>query len=216
MRCERRTFLIGTIYWRSNPANLRVGASKGRRFAMKCRTLGPLMLACALLPLPARAQTGPVASNAGLRVGYFSAERAFAESADGKKAIARLTALRDEKARGVDARNKELAAREQILRGDAASLTASALTQQTAAVEKFRLDIQRFIQDAQAEVMGVQRDLEGAFLVKLKPALDKVVTTKGLQLVLRVDTPLVVWFDPADDITADVGKQLAAETPPKN
>jgi Skp family chaperone for outer membrane proteins len=183
---------------------------------MKCRTLAPLTLASMLLPLPARGETPPAAFNSELRVGYFSAERAFAESADGKTAIARVTALRDEKARAVDARNKELAAREQTLKENAASLTTSALTQQSAIVEKFRLDVQRFIQDAQAEVMGVQRDVEGAFLVKLKPALDKVVAAKGLQLVLSMDTPLVVWFDPADDITADVVKQLAAETRPKN
>lgn len=57
--------------------------------------------------------------------------------------------------------------------------------------------------------MGLQRDAESAFLVKLKPALDKVAADKGLQLIFNIDGPQVVWFDPSLDITSDVVKQLA-------
>jgi Skp family chaperone for outer membrane proteins len=164
-----------------------------------------LLVLTIVLP-PARAWAQP-----NLRIAFFDPERAFQASADGKAAIARITALRDEKARAVDEKDKALAAQEQVVKQNAATLSEPARAAQTASVEKFRLDVERFIQDAQTELQGVQRDVESAFLAKLKPAVDKVVATKGLQLVLRVDASLVVWIDPVDDMTADVVKQLEAD-----
>ena len=76
-------------------------------------------------------------------------------------------------------------------------------------MQKLRLDVQRFIEDAQAELMGMQRDAENAFVMKLKPALAKVAKDKGLQLILSVDECPVAWFEPTLDITSDVVKQLA-------
>lgn len=169
------------------------------------RPVTMLALVLILMPAQARAQTE-------VRAAFLDPARAFQASADGKAAIAHLTALRDEKARAIAEKNKALATQEQALKVNAAPLNETARAQQAAAVDKFRLDTERFIQDAQTELTGVQRDAESAFLAKLKPAVDKVVAAKGFQLVLRVDTSLVLWFDPADDITADVVKQLAADT----
>jgi len=143
-----------------------------------------------LTPLGARAQEF-------IRVGCFSPQRAFAESADGKAVVARLTTLQNQKTLAIEAKNRALDAARASQSGD---------------VEKLRIDVQRFIEDAQAELMGIQRDAENAFLVKLKPALDKVVADKGLQLVFNVDGPQVVWFDPVLDITPDVVKQLIARS----
>jgi Skp family chaperone for outer membrane proteins len=58
-------------------------------------------------------------------------------------------------------------------------------------------------------MLGVQRDLEGAFLVKLKPALAEVVKKNDLALVVSLDEPAILWADPALDITGEVVKQLA-------
>ena len=153
------------------------------------RRIGVLVAAVLfLLPFTARAQES-------IRVGCFSPQRAFADSADGKAALVRLTTLQNQKSQAIEVRNRAL---------------ETARANQSGDVEKLRIDVQRFIEDAQAELMGVQREAESAFLVKLKPALDKVVADKGLQLVFNVDGPQVVWFDPALDITPDVVKQLAA------
>lgn len=172
------------------------------------RPVAILALALALLPAKATAQTE-------LRIAFLDPARAFQASADGKTAIARLTELRDEKALAIDEKNKALAAQEHGLKANEAALSETARVQQAAALDKFRLDTERFIQDAQAELAGVQRNAESAFLAKLQPAVDKVIAAKGLQFVLRVDTSLVIWFDPANDITADVVKQLAADMQPR-
>ena len=175
-----------------------------------CRLL--ITVLATLVPMAASAQTRTTSPTAEVRVAFFSPERVFAESADGRAATARINALRDEKARAIEARNKELSGKEQALKTNSASLTERTRRQQTAEVEKFRLDTQRFVEDAQAELMGVERDVESAFLAKLRPAVDKVVAAKGFPLLLSADTPLIVWFDPADDITADIVKQLASTT----
>jgi hypothetical protein len=60
-------------------------------------------------------------------------------------------------------------------------------------VQKLRIDVQRFIEDAQAELLGIQREAENAFVMKLKPAVAKVALDKGH------------WTSP------DVLKQLAAK-----
>jgi Skp family chaperone for outer membrane proteins len=57
--------------------------------------------------------------------------------------------------------------------------------------------------------MGIEREAENAFVVKLKPALAKVARDKGLQIVFNADDGQVAWFDPSVDITSDVVKQLA-------
>lgn len=136
------------------------------------------------VPLAAFAQTPPPTpfGLSGLRVAFFSPERAFSESEEGKAGIARLKTLQEKGAREIDARNKALQSKEEV---------------------------QKFIQEAQAEFLGVQREIESAFTVRLRPAVELVAKEKKLQLILSLDTETFLWVDPSLDITADVVKQLA-------
>ena len=116
------------------------------------------------------------------RIAFFSPSRAFAESTDGKAAAARLTALETDRAKAA----KEL--------------------------EKFRLDTQRFIEDTQAELMGVRRDAETAFLVKLRPAIERVIKDNGIELLFNFDSGVLAWGDPSLDVTSQILKHV--ENPP--
>ena len=137
-----------------------------------------------------------------------SAQRAFSESADGRAVVARLSALQDEKARAVEEKNKALQAQEQAFEQSSSLLSDSARSQRISELQKFRVDVQRFIEDAKAELMRVERDAESAFVIKLKPALAKVAQDKGLQMVFNSDDGLIAWFNPSLDITSDVVKQI--------
>jgi outer membrane protein len=143
-----------------------------------------------------------------VRIAYFSPQRAFAQSTDGKAAQAKLTALQAERVKEIESRNVTLAAERQALERDAPLLNDAARAQRQQAVDRFEVDLQRFIQDAQNELMGVQRDLETAFLAKLRPALDQVAKDKSLLLVLNEDTGLIAWADLSLDITPEVVKRL--------
>jgi outer membrane protein len=178
-----------------------------------------MVLVSTLAPISAFAQapTSPAQpATAGIRLGCVSPQRVFSESADGKAAIARLAALKEERARAIEEKNKALQSQELTLQQNAAVLNEEARTQRSNAVERFRIDVQRFIQDAQTELMGVQREVESAFVFKFKPAVEKVAKEKGLQIVFNLDDGLVSWADSSLDITTDVVKQLAGAVVPGN
>jgi outer membrane protein len=144
-----------------------------------------------------------------MRLASFSPRRAFSESEEGKAGLARLSALQEKRGREIAEKNKALQAQEQALQASAGVLTEAARSQKTRELEKFRIDVQRFIQDAQAEVTGAEREMEVTFLAKLKPALDRVAKDQGLQLIVNLDETALVWADPALDVTAEVVRQLA-------
>jgi Skp family chaperone for outer membrane proteins len=149
------------------------------------------------------------------RVGSLSPQRAFAESAEGKAAIARLQALEEKQSREIAAKNRSLQSQQQALEQNSAVLGADARARQSREVERFRIDVQRFIEEAQAELVGTQREIESAFLAKLRPAVEHVAKSKQLQLVVNLDTDTVMWADTAIDITGAVVQQLAIAEPPR-
>jgi Skp family chaperone for outer membrane proteins len=167
-----------------------------------------IFVGAVLVPLSAVAQESIV------RLGGLSPQRAFAGSAEGKAGMARLAALEEKHTREIAAKNKALQSREQALQETGAVLSEQARTQQTRELEKFRVDVQRFIQEAQADLLGAQRDIESAFVVRLRPVVEQVAKARGLQLVVNLDTDAVVWADSAVDITGEVVKQLARPDAP--
>jgi outer membrane protein len=177
------------------------------------RALSLLVCLTALTGAPALAQSSnaPMSS----RIAFFSPSRAFAESTDGKAATARLTALEAERAKSVQDKEAALQKLERSLEQSTAVLSESAIGQRTKELEKFRLDTQRFIQDAQAELMGVRRDVESAFLVKLRPAIERVIKDNGIQLLFNFDSGVLAWGDPALDVTPLIIKHVENPAPEK-
>ena len=68
-------------------------------------------------------------------------------------------------------------------------LSADARARQTREVERFRVDVQRFIEQAQAELVGAQREIESAFLARLRPAVEQVAKAKQLQHLAAIEPP---------------------------
>jgi Skp family chaperone for outer membrane proteins len=145
------------------------------------------------------------------RIAYFSPSRAFAESSEGKAATARLTALESEHAKATLEKNLAIEKLERTLQQGAAVLSDAARDLRTKELEKFRVDTQRFIEDAQAELMGVRKDAESAFLVKLRPAIERVVKDNAIQLLFNFDSGVLVWGEPSLDVTNQIIKLIEAE-----
>jgi Skp family chaperone for outer membrane proteins len=170
------------------------------------RVFSLLVCLTAAAGAPAFAQS-PNAFTSG-RIAFFSPSRAFAESTDGKAATARLTALEADRAKAVQEKEAALEKLERSLDQSTAVMNEAAISQRTKEVEKFRVDTQRFIQDAQAELMGVRRDAESAFLVKLRPAIERVIKDNGIQLLFNFDSGVLSWGDPALDVTPEIVKHV--------
>ncbi len=174
------------------------------------RVLSLMVCLTALTVSPVLAQSSNAFASVG--IAFFSPSRAFAESTDGKAATARLTALEADRAKAVQEKEAALQKLERSLEQSTAVMNEAAIGQRTKELEKFRVDTQRFIQDAQAELMGVRRDAESAFLVKLRPAIERVVKDNGIQLLFNFDSGVLAWGDPVLDVTPEILKHVESPT----
>ena len=163
--------------------------------------------AVVMVPSLAFAQE-PSVTDVTSRLAYFSPQRAFALSSDGKAAQTKLAALEVERSKELAARNAKLQELQEALQRSAGVLGDTAMRQRELEVERFQIDIKRFIEDAQAEFLGVRRDLETTFFRKLSPALDALAKERRLLFVLNEDAGLLTWANPSVDITADLVKRL--------
>ena len=163
-----------------------------------------------LLSLPSLtfAQGALPTDAASSRLAYFSPQRAFALSSDGKAAEAKLSALEAATSKEIAARNAKLKDMQEALERSTAVLGDAARRQREVEVERFQIDTKRFLEDAQAQFLGVQRDLENSFFAKLRPALDAVAKERGFFFVFNEDSGQLAWANPALDITGDVVKKL--------
>ena len=157
-----------------------------------------------VLPSIAAAQSSQSLNADAIRLAYVSPQRAFFESNDGKAARAKLDSLQSEKSREADARNAKLKVLQQELAQRSSVLAESARRDREQEIDRFQLNLQRFMEDAQAEFLGVRRDLENAFLAKFGPAVDSVARKRGVLFVLNQDSGVLAWADPSFDITSDV------------
>ena len=166
----------------------------------------PALVLCAL-PSLASAQ-GALPTDTAMKLAYFSPQRAFALSTDGKAAEAKLGALEAERSKEIAARNAKLQDMQSALEKTSSVLGEAARRQRESELERFQIDTKRFVEDAQAEFLGVQRTLENTFFAKLRPALDAVAKERGFLFVFNEDSGLLAWADPSVDITSDVVKRL--------
>lgn len=157
-----------------------------------------------VLPSMAAAQAAQSVTPDAIRLAYFSPQHAFFQSNDGKAAEARLTSLQSQTTREVDSRNAKLKALQQELAARSSILAEGARREREQEIDRVQLDLRRFVEDAQAEFLGVQRNLENAFLAKLAPAVDTIARKRGLLFVLNQDSGVLAWADPNLDITSDI------------
>lgn len=137
------------------------------------------------LPSLAAAQISPSATSDATRLAYFSPQRAFFESDTGKAARGKLAALQAETSREVEARSARLKALQDTLVRSGPLLGEPARSQREQEIGRFELDIKRFIEDAQAQFLGVRKDLENAFVARLVPAVASVAKERGSSGAIR-------------------------------
>jgi outer membrane protein len=153
----------------------------------------------------------------GAKVAFINVQRIANESAEGRAATTRVKALNDKKVAELSERQKSLAANQEKLQKGGSVMSDSARGQLEKDIERLQVEIQRFTQDAQAEVQELQNELQNDFQKKLLPVIDAVSQERGLLMVFSVADAGVVWANPGLDITADVIKRFdsTSATAPK-
>ena len=168
-------------------------------------------------PAPVQAPAQPPAPKPfpqGAKVAYVVLQRIANESADGRVATTRIQALQQKKAAELNERNKQLQTMQQKLEKEGSVMSASAAAELQKNIEKQTLEVQRFTQDAQAEVQELQQSLQQEFQQRLEPVLQQVATEMGLQFVFNGPDAGLVWADSSLDISSEVIKKLDSAKPP--
>jgi outer membrane protein len=166
------------------------------------------------------APQAPAPFPAGAKIAYINIQRIASESAEGKAATAKVQALNQKKVVDLNEKNKLMQADQQKLQAGGTVMSDVARGELEKKIERQRVDIDRYTQDAQQEVQELQQTLQNEFQRKLMPIVQQVAQEKGLQLLFSVVDSGLVWGDPGLDVTADVIKRFdsgpAAAAAPKS
>ena len=170
------------------------------------------MFSVLVLSAPAFAQVAAPAPPP-LRMAFVDLQRIAAESTEGKAASAKVQALTQKKSAELSGKQKALQANEQKIQQGGAVLSADVRMQAQKEIDRLTVEIDRFQQDANAEVQELQQQLQGDFQEKLRPVLDGVVKELGVGLLFSAGDAGAIFIDPSLDITADVIKRFDAAKP---
>jgi Skp family chaperone for outer membrane proteins len=139
-----------------------------------------------------------------------SLQRIVAQSNTGKRATQQLEALRDERARELVAKQKELqGVAQQLAKGDA--LPAADRQRLTEDENRRRTELQQMTAKAQSEFQSAQQRLQNEVRAQLSPILADIANRYGVDIVMNSDTA-VAWAAPGTDATNEVLQRLNAET----
>ena len=148
-----------------------------------------------------------------LRMAFVDLQRIAAESTEGKTASGKVQALTQKKSVELEQKTKSLQANQQKLQQGGAVLSEAARAQAQKEVDRLTVEIDRFQQDANAEVQELQQQLQGDFQEKLRPVLDGVVKELGIGLLFSAGDAGAIFIDPTLDITGDVIKRFDVAKP---
>jgi outer membrane protein len=178
-----------------------------------------------VLGTPAVAQTPPPAAavppqQAPLRMAFLDLQRIAAESSEGKAASGKVQALTQKKSAELQEKTKALQGNQQKLQQGGSVLSDAARAQTQREIDRLTVEIDRFQEDANAEVQELQQSLQAEFQEKLRPVVDAVVKELAIGLLFSAGDAGAIYVDPSLDITGEVikrfdsGKYPAAATPP--
>src|SRR5688500_7375278 len=152
----------------------------------------------------------PAVAQEATRVGAISLAYVARSSKAGQAALAEIEKVVKQKESEAVTRAAELEQQRAALQKVSAGLSARAITDLQKAFDKSRVDLERFQQDAQAEIERLQAKFDADFRVQLTPVIDAVSKEKGLHFVFGLEQAAIVWWSPTVDISADVVKRLDA------
>lgn len=156
----------------------------------------------------------PVPFPAGAKFAYINPPRIFQETAAGKAAVGRINALTQKKQTEFQTKQKAMQDNQQKLQSSGGVMSDAARGQLEKEIEKQNTELQRFQQDAQAEINELQNEVQAEFVQKVNPVIDAVAKEKGLQIVFNGGDAGFAWADPGLDLTNEVIKRLDAATKP--
>src|SRR4029077_19338772 len=167
-----------------------------RRFP---KTLLGLGLALALAsPLAAAAQAAPTA---GLKIAVIDTQQILLNSQTGKKALADLKKLQDQKEAEGKTRNHEIKDLQNQLHDRRLSLAQDKIDEMQKQLEDKVIALRRFQDDANRELDKRRDEVLGAVDQKVMPVINQLGKEQGYTLIFRKFESGLIYADDAVDIT---------------
>jgi outer membrane protein len=143
-----------------------------------------------------------------LRMAFLDLQRIAAESTEGKAASSKVQALTQKKSTELQDKTKSLQTNQQKLQQGGAVLNEATRAQTQREIDRLTVEIDRFQEDANAEVQELQQSLQAEFQEKLRPVVDAVVKELAIGLLFSAGDAGAIFVDPSLDITAEVIKRF--------
>ena len=139
---------------------------------------------------------------------FLDLQRIAAESSEGKAASGKVQALTQKKSAELQEKTKALQSNQQKLQQGGAVLNDAARAQTQKEIDRLTVEIDRFQEDANAEVQELQQSLQAEFQEKLRPVVDAVVKELAIGLLFSAGDAGAIYVDPSLDITGEVIKRF--------
>jgi Skp family chaperone for outer membrane proteins len=159
-------------------------------------------------PSPAPPPSPPKPFQQGAKVAFVNLQAVFQLSADGKAAAAKVQSLTTQKQAQIAERQKLLQANQQKLQTGGSLMNEQARGQLEKDIEKQTRELERFQQDAQAELNDLQVELNDGFQKKLFPVLQKMAEEKALHMLFSAADAGLIWADEGLNLTEEAVKRL--------
>src|SRR5688572_15449056 len=143
-----------------------------------------------------------------LRMAFLDLQRIAAESSEGKAASSKVQALTQKKSTELQEKTKALQGNQQKIAQGGAVLNDAARAQTQKEIDRLTVEIDRFQEDANAEVQELQQSLQADFQEKLRPVVDAVVKELAIGLLFSAGDAGAIYVDPSLDITGEVIKRF--------
>src|SRR5437762_8599610 len=143
------------------------------------------------------------------KIAVVDFERAVVQSAEGKKSSDKFNVTLQSKQAEAGKRQKDLEDAQRKLQTQERTLNDSAKANLQKDIDRRTTELQRFNEDSQKELQSLRDELLRPIAEKASALLNQLAAEKGYTLIVDVSNPQnnVVWFNPQNDITAELTKR---------
>ncbi len=157
--------------------------------------------------------SAPLAHGQTSKVAVVDFEKAVVESVEGKKSSDKFNGTLQAKQADGEKRQKELEDAQRKLQTQERTLSDTAKANLQKDIERRTTEFQRYNEDTQKELQSLRDELLRPIAERASAILNAMAVEQGYTLIVDVSNPQnnVVWFNPKNDITAELTKRIDVE-----
>src|SRR5438132_1598473 len=158
--------------------------------------------------------SAPLVSGQISKIAVVDFERAIVQSVEGKKSSGQFNAKLQSKQADAEKRQKELEDAQRKLQTQERTLSDTAKANLQKDIDRRTTELKRFNEDSQKELQSLRDELLRPIAERASAILNAIAAEQGYTLIIDVSNPQsnVVWFNPNNDLTAELTRRIDAAT----